>query len=134
MTPPTQGYTQLVVRSLARPYRVTASMVLLVCLVPLYIFIAEMIPAKRCYVPEIPFDRALPLLPVWVLIYGAFYLFLIVLPVLVVRQDALIRRTVWAYLSVWIIAYVCFIFLPTVAPRPTHLIGRGFALDRKSVV
>jgi membrane-associated phospholipid phosphatase len=104
-------------------------MVLLLALVPLYIFISELFPPRTRHLPELALDRALPLVPVWALIYGAFYLFLILLLIVVVRQDELVRRTVYAYLLIWITAYVFFFFLyPTAAPRPPRVIGEGFAM------
>jgi membrane-associated phospholipid phosphatase len=119
----------LVAQSLARPYPVPGSMVLLFLLVPFYILIPELFPPRVRYVPELALDRALPLMPVWALVYGALYLFLILLPIVVVRQDELIRRTVYAYLLVWITAYVFFFGVyPTAAPRPDKVIGEGFAV------
>ncbi len=118
----------LVTQSLARPYRVTVPMVLLVALVPFYIFIPELFPAHTRYFPALALDRALPLLPSWALVYGALYLFLIVSPVLAVRDEEHIRRTVYAYLFVWIIAYAVFILYPTEAPRPARVVGEGFAV------
>ena len=117
----------LVAESFRRPYPVTVPMVVLVSLVPLYVFIPGLWPARTPHVPEIALDRLVPLQPAWALVYGALYLFLIILPVLVVRQDALIRRTVAAYLFVWIAAYVGFVVYPTVAPRPEEVLGEGFA-------
>lgn len=118
----------MVAQSLMRPYRVTIPMVVLVLLVPLYLFIPELMPGRTLHVPELALDRVIPLRPAWALVYGSLYLVLIVLPVFVVRQDEHIRRTVFAYLMVWIIAYVCFIVYPTVAPRPASVIGEGFAV------
>ena len=118
----------LVRESLTRPYRVRVSMVVLVALVPLYIFIPGSIPGRAMHAPELALDRAVPLEPAWALVYGSLYLFLIVLPVFVVRQEEHIRRTVLAYLMVWIAAYVCFLEYPTVAPRPAGVIGQGFAV------
>ena len=118
----------MVVESLTRPYRVTISMVALVLLVPFYIFIAELMPGRALHVPGLPLDRVVPLQPAWALVYGSLYLFLIVLPVFVVRQEEQIRRTVLAYLMVWISAYVCFLVYPTMAPRPAKVIGEGFVL------
>ncbi len=46
----------------------------------------------------------------------------------VVRQEELIRRTVWAYLTVWTVSYICFLLYPTVAPRPDTMMGKGFAV------
>jgi len=117
----------LVVEALTRPYRVTVPMILLVLLVPLYIFIAELVPGRPMHAPALPLDRVLPLQPAWALVYGALYLFLIVLPVLIVRPPELIRRTVFAYLTIWIAAYVCFLCYPTAAPRPAEVVGRGYA-------
>ncbi|HVE72186.1 MAG TPA: phosphatase PAP2 family protein [Thermoanaerobaculia bacterium] len=104
-------------------------MVLLVALVPLYIFIPELLPSATRYRPELPVDRALPLVPFWALIYGALYAFLILLPIFVVRQEEHIRRTVYAYLLIWITAYVFFfVIYPTAAPRPDRVVGEGFAV------
>jgi membrane-associated phospholipid phosphatase len=119
---------RMVGESLTRPYRVTIPMVLLVSLVPFYIFLPELFPPHRRYAPELALDRALPLLPSWALVYGALYLFLILLPIFVVRQEELIRRTVNAYLLIWITAYVFFVAYPTVAPRPALVVGEGFAV------
>ena len=118
----------LVRESLTRPYRVSVSMVVLVALVPLYVFIPAFIPGRAVHAPELALDRLVHLVPGWALVYGSLYLFLIVLPVFVVRQEELIRRTVLAYLMVWIAAYVCFLAYPTVAPRPAGVIGQGFAV------
>lgn len=115
-------------QSLNRPYRVTLPMVVLVSLVPFYIFIAQLMSGRTLHVPELALDRVIPLQPTWALIYGALYLFLILLPVFVVRQEEQIRRTVLAYLMVWITAYVCFLAYPTQAPRPAEVLGEGFAV------
>lgn len=120
----------MVVESLRRPYRLGIStavpLVLLMLLVPGYIFIAELMPERALHAPAFDWDRVVPLQPAWALVYGALYLFLILLPVFVVRQEALIRRTVLAYLFVWIVAYICFFGYPTIAPRPARVIGEGF--------
>jgi membrane-associated phospholipid phosphatase len=118
----------MIAQSLTRPYPVSIPMVVLVSLVPFYIFIAEMIHGRTLHVPELALDRLVPLQPGWALVYGSLYLFLIVLPVFVVRQQEQIRRTVFAYLMVWISAYVCFLLYPTMAPRPVSVIGEGFGV------
>lgn len=119
----------MVTRSLARPYRVPVSMIVLVALVPLYVLIPGLLPPRTRYVPELALDRALPLVPSWAIVYGALYLFLILLPIFVVRQDELIRRMVYAYLLIWITAYVFFfVVYPTAAPRPDKVSGEGFAV------
>ena len=117
-----------VVGSLRRPYPVSFPMIVLVSLIPLYVFIPELMHGRTRHVPELALDRVMPLQPAWALVYGPLYLFLIILPVLVVRQQEHIRRTVFAYLMVWIVAYVCFLVYPTVAPRPTEVIGQGFGV------
>jgi membrane-associated phospholipid phosphatase len=116
----------LIVQSLTRPYPVSLAMVVLVSLVPFYIFIAALMPSRTLHVPELPLDRVVPLQPAWALVYGPLYLFLILLPVFVVRRKEHIRRTVLAYLMVWIAAYACFLAYPTIAPRPATVIGKGF--------
>lgn len=118
----------MVTRTLTRPYPVSMPMVLLVLIVPFYIFIGEFMPGRTLHVPELPLDRLVPLQPIWALVYGSLYLFLIVLPVFVVRQPEQIRRTVLAYLMVWSAAYLCFLMYPTIAPRPAKVIGEGFSV------
>jgi len=102
-------------------------MVLLVCLVPFYLFIAGRARGGVAYAPELSLDRLLPLVPASALVYGALYAFLIALPVLVIQTRELVHRTVRAYLAVWIAAYICFLLYPTVAPRPEQLTGGGYA-------
>ena len=102
-------------------------MIALMALVPFYLFIAHDVSRGAPHRPELWLDRILPLQPAWALVYGPLYLFLIVLPVFVVREQDHIRRTFLAYLAVWITAYVCFWIYPTIAPRPDQVIGKGFA-------
>jgi membrane-associated phospholipid phosphatase len=119
----------MVVEMLSRPYRVSIPMVVLVLLVPFYLYIAELARERSLlHVPELVLDRVLPLRPTWALVYGSLYLFLILLPVFVVRQEEQIRRTVLAYLMVWMVAYICFLVYPTMAPRPAKVIGEGFVV------
>jgi len=102
-------------------------MVLLVSLTLVYLLIAERahtVPSAR---PELALDRLIPLAPTWSLVYGALYLFLILLPVFVLQDRDLIDRTVRAYLSVWLLSFVVFILYPTEAPRPDEVGGAGFA-------
>src|SRR3989442_76596 len=54
---------------------------------PFYIFIAELMPGRTLHVPELALDRVVPLQPTWALVYGSLYLFVIMLPVFVVRQE-----------------------------------------------
>lgn len=115
-------------QAVTRPYPVTGPMILLVSLVPFYLVLAGWARGSVVHVPALALDRLLPLAPTWALVYGALYAFLIVLPVFVVQQREMIRRTVWAYITVWSVAYVCFLVYPTVAPRPATVPGDGFAV------
>lgn len=113
-------------QSLARPYKVTLPMVVFVGMIPAYVFIGRPTPGRRQHVPAIALDGIIPLMPIWSLIYGALYVFLIMLPLFVVREEGHLRRTVRAYLFVWITAYLCFLAYPTIAPRPESLRVEGF--------
>jgi membrane-associated phospholipid phosphatase len=115
-------------QSITRPYRMTLPMIALVSLVPLYIFIGVANKGRVHNAPAIWLDHVIPLAPIWSLVYGALYLFLIVLPVMVIWHHELIDRTVRAYLMIWITAYAFFLLYPTVAPRPDGDIvpGTGF--------
>ena len=115
-------------QTLTRPYRVTIPMVLLVMLVPCYLVIANLIKGRPLHAPALGLDNLFPVQPAWAIVYGSLYMFLIVLPVLVVRQEEHIRRTVYAYLIVWLVAYACFLVYPTVAPRPANITGDGFGV------
>jgi membrane-associated phospholipid phosphatase len=119
---------RVVARAANRRYPVTVPMVLLVGLVPVYLLIADVARGRPQHVPALSWDGVVPLEPAWVLVYGPLYLWLIVLPVFVVQQEEQIRRTVLAYLFVWISAYVCFLAYPTAAPRPEAVGGAGFAV------
>lgn len=104
-------------------------MVALVLLVPLYLFIPQLAADRASWNPAVPLDASIALQPAWVLVYGPLYLFLILLPIFIVRDDAHIRRTFHAYLAVWISAYAVFFAFPTSAPRPAEVIaGDGFAV------
>jgi len=114
--------------SFGRPYPVTLPMVLLMAMVPFYLVIPGAGPGRPPFAPELALDRWLPLQPAWAIVYGAAYLFLIVVPVLVVRERAHVQRMYVAYLSVWVTAYLGFLLLPTEAPRPADVVGEGFAV------
>ncbi len=86
----------------------------LVSLAPLYFVIGELTQGRSTYAPEIALDRALSLQPAWMLVYGSLYVFVVLLPLLVVRQQELFRRAMQAYLMV-MIGLVC--GLPAVSDR-----------------
>lgn len=120
------GLLPLVRQSLARPYKLTLPMVGLAAMVPFYLFIGRPAPGRVHHAPTIALDGVIPLVPAWSLVYGALYAFLIALPVFVVREEEHLRRTVRAYLAVWIGAYLVFLAYPTVAPRPATVDASGF--------
>ena len=123
---PPRSIWSVAAEALGRPYPVTASMVVLVGLVPFYIFIPELVSQEAARSLDTAVDRLFPLAPAWAIVYGAFYLFLILLPVLLIRDLEHVRRTVRAYLAVWLTAYGCFILYPTIAPRPAAFSAHGF--------
>jgi len=98
-----------------------------VSLAPLYFVIGELTRGRPTYAPEISLDRAVSLQPAWMLVYGSLYVFVVVLPLLVVRQRDLFRRALQAYLSVMVVSYVGFLLYPTLAPRPAEVLGDDFS-------
>ena len=97
-----------------------------VSLAPFYFVIGELTRNRMTYVPEVALDRAVPVQPAWMLVYASLYVFIIVLPVLVVRQRELFRRGMQGYLTVMLLAYAGFFLYPTAAPRPDDVPGGGF--------
>jgi membrane-associated phospholipid phosphatase len=98
-----------------------------VSLLPLYFVIAIVTRDRSSHLPALGLDRTVPVQPEWMLVYGSLYLFMIILPVLVVRDPALFRRALQGYLTVMIVAYAGFLLYPTTLPRPVDLPGTGFA-------
>jgi hypothetical protein len=76
--------------------------------------------------PATALDRAVPLEPAWVVVYASLYVF-VLLPLLVVRDDRLFRRTLRAWIAVFLVASVGFLAYPTVAPRVERADVVGFA-------
>jgi membrane-associated phospholipid phosphatase len=99
----------------------------LVSLAPLYLVITSMTRGWPAHTPEVPLDRAVRLEPAWMLVYGSLYVFVFVLPVMVVRQRELFQRAMRGYLTVMLVAYAGFFLYPTAAPRPDVVPGEGFA-------
>ena len=98
----------------------------LVSLVPLYFGIGALTLGRPLHMPEVALDRAVPVQPAWMLVYGSLYVF-VFLPLLVVREEQLLRRAMRAYLTVLTVAYVGFVAYPTVAPWPAEVRGDGFS-------
>jgi membrane-associated phospholipid phosphatase len=99
----------------------------LVSLAPLYFVIGQLTRSWPTYTPDLVLDRALPLRPAWMLVYGSLYVFAFLLPLLVVRQQELVRRAMQAYVMVMIVSYVGFLLYPTAAPRPAEVPGEDFS-------
>jgi membrane-associated phospholipid phosphatase len=99
----------------------------LVSLAPLYFVIGELTRGWPTYVPEVALDRAVSLQPGWMLVYGSLYIFVVILPVLVVGQAELFHRGMKAYLTVMLVSYTGFLLYPTLAPRPAEVLGDGFS-------
>ena len=65
-------------------------------------------------------DRAIPFTPEWHVFYALIYLF-VALPVPIIRDRALMRRTGLAYLLVMLVSFIVFALLPVSFPRPDPL-------------
>ncbi len=113
-------------KSFSRPYPVTGSMLLLAMLVPGYLVIAYWTEGRPASKPSLALDDWVPLIPDWVLVYAGLYLFLIILPVIVIWQRELIDRTVRAYLLVWLVSFGIFLIYPTVIQRADIVPGDDF--------
>ena len=114
----------------ARPYPTSAAVLVpasvFALLVPGYLVIGAYARDRMLHVPALAPDRALPVLPLWTLVYGSLY-FAVFLPLVVVRHEEHIRRTLWAYALLWIVGSVCWLSYPTILPRPSPAaIGEGF--------
>lgn len=98
----------------------------LVSLLPLYYVIGAFTRGRPLHMPASALDRLVPAEPASMLVYGSIYVF-VLLPLLIVRQDELLRRAIKAYILVLVAAYVGFLAYPTIAPRPpVEAIGAGF--------
>jgi membrane-associated phospholipid phosphatase len=98
----------------------------LVSLVPMYFVIAILTRGRETFRPELALDRAIPLEPAWMLVYGSLYVFAMVLPLLVLRDRGLIRRAMQAYLLVILVSYAVFLLYPTAGPRTEGIERSGF--------
>lgn len=99
----------------------------IVSLAPLYFVIGDLTRGWSTNTPSTALDLALPVRSGWAFVYGSLYVFIVLMPLLVVRQAELYRRAMQAYLLVMLIGYAGFLLYPTVAPRPAQLPGDGFA-------
>lgn len=110
---------------MTRPQPVTLPMVALFSIIPGYLIIGSVISGWTLHVPELALDRAIPVQPGWSVIYGSLFLAAL-LPVFVLHRQELIRRTILAFISIWLFAYACFLAYPTIGPRPATVAGDGF--------
>lgn len=117
---------KVVAEIMTRPQPVTVPMVLLFALIPFYLVIGDAVSGGPSHVPELSLDRAIPLVPGWSLVYGSLFL-AAVLPALVIHQHVHLNRTILAFILMWLAAFACFWFYPTLSSRPAKWPGDGFA-------
>ena len=110
---------------MARPQPVTLEMVALFAVIPGYLVIGAWVSGWAVHVPQLALDRMIPVRPGWSVIYGSLFLAAL-LPAFVVHQPELLRRTILAYLAMWLLSYACFIGYPTIGPRPAEVPADGF--------
>jgi membrane-associated phospholipid phosphatase len=120
----------LVKELFARPYTTSVSVLVPFCLfavlVPVYLVIGAYVRGRTLHLPELWLDRVLPVQPAWTLVYGSLYL-AVFLPMVVVHREEHIRRTLWAFVMVWICGSIGWLCFPTILQRPAMAeIGGGF--------
>lgn len=116
----------MVKRVFLRPQPVTIPMVMLFAIIPFYLYIGVLTRGRMTHVPELALDRVVPMESSWSLIYLSLFLAAL-LPVFVVHQQELVRRTIAAFLAIWLAGYACFLAYPTAAPQHAKVIGDGFS-------
>ena len=110
-----------------RPQPLTTPMVALFAIIPFYLFIGgELLPGRTLYAPELGLDAMFPLRPEWSFVYGSLFCAAL-LPVFVLHQRDLIRRTLLAFIAAWLFSYVIFIAFPTVAPSHPKVAVHSFS-------
>ena len=98
-----------------------------VALAPMYFVIGFSLRGLPAHSPMLALDRAWPLQPAWMLVSGSLYIFVVILPLLVVRDRELGERTLRAYIAVMVVAYAGFLFYPTAAPPHPAIATSGFS-------
>ena len=116
-------------RLFSRHQPITIPMVALALIIPIYLFIGGvLVPGLTVNEPAMTLDYAIPLEPAWSVIYLSLFLAAL-LPVFVVHQPEMVRRTVNAFLAIWLVAYVFFLAYPTIGPRPiAKVVGDNFSV------
>jgi membrane-associated phospholipid phosphatase len=100
----------------------------LVSLMPMYFVIALIVrQAPVLHSPELAVDRMMGVQPAWAVVYLSLYVFVVILPMFVLRDRELLRRAMLGYLAVMLTAYAGFLLYPTIAPRTDAVDGSGFA-------
>jgi membrane-associated phospholipid phosphatase len=97
-----------------------------ISLLPVYFFIGALLAGRTLHAPAIALDRAIPLVPAWIVVYGSMYVF-VLLPLILIRDRRLFHRALQSYLFVLVVAYVGFLAYPTITPRPGVVTGGGLA-------
>ena len=108
-----------------RSQPVTPAMIALAVTIPFYLYIASVVHGGPVHVPAMELDRMIPVQAAWAPVYLSLFLAAL-LPAFVLHHPELIERTVRAYLAAWLVAYVFFLFYPTLSPRPATVAGDGF--------
>ena len=98
-----------------------------VFLLPMYFVIGQVTVEGPHYQPFTALDRAMPLSPPWMLVYGSLYMSGFVLPLVVVRGRRRFEQAMKAYLFVMLVSYAGFLAYPTLAPRVEPVVVTGFA-------
>jgi membrane-associated phospholipid phosphatase len=107
----------------ARSWLAGAFMILL----PMYFVIGQMTAHRPHFQPFTALDRAMPLSPHWMLVYGSLYMAGFLLPLVVVRGRQRFLQAMKAYLFVMLVSYAGFVAYPTIAPRAEPVTIAGFA-------
>ena len=119
---------KVVAEIMTRPQPVTVPLVVLLALIPFYLVIGDAVSGGPSHIPELSLDRAIPLVPGWSLVYASLFL-AAVLPAFVIHQHDHLNRTILAFILMWLVAFTCFWFYPTLSSRPAKalILGGGFA-------
>lgn len=115
---------------ITRPYPASPSVLLpfivFLVLIPGYLIIGAHVRNLPMHYPALSLDRAVPVQPIWTLIYGSLY-FAVFLPMVVLREEEHIRRTLWALVLIWMVGSIGWLCYPTMLPRPSPAqLGEGF--------
>jgi len=110
---------------MTRPQPVTVPMVTLFLLIPFYLVIGDAVAGGLSHIPELALDRAMPVVPGWSPVYASLFLAAI-LPAFVIHQQDHLNRTILAFIFMWLVAFACFWFYPTLSSRPAKVLGDGF--------